>query len=150
MDTNLPPEAVPFYGLQAVNRFTAVMGTAHETEFMPACIDGLREWLDRRQHFKDNTIIAKQFLDELDTHLYQCRPVGGIPDYALCDVALFIIECLATIFREDQLKQPTRQMSAAQATLLQFFEENAQWNKGDGQLVTDYYYFAIPNEVENP
>ena len=147
METLLVQEAVPHYGLQAVNRFQALMGTRHETKFMSHCIDSIREFVDRWEHFKVNTTIAKQFLDELTTLLHKCRPEEGAPDEYLEDCTFAIVECLANIFREDHLKQPTRQPAPAQANLMRLFEEHDEWNKGDGKVVTDYYYFVIPDAV---
>lgn len=148
MENFMPEDAVPHYALEAINRFLGTLGTMNETKFTIPCIDGLREFVTNWDHFKNNTVVAKRFLGELQTHLRDCRNCGGLPDQSLGDAELPIVECLAVIFREESLKQPTRQQPPAQASLLRFFEEEGEWRIGDGNLITDFYYFILPMTVE--
>lgn len=147
MESSMPDESVPHYALEAVNRFLGTLGTKNENKYTTPCIEGLREFVNRWDHFKSNTVVARRFLGELKAHLRECRACGGLPDQALGDAELPIVECLAAIFREDCLRQPTRQPSPAQASLMRFFEEDGEWRKGDGNIITDYYYFVIPQEI---
>ena len=142
-------ETLPHYGSQTEIRLRGLLGTSYEDRFLPQCIDGIRALLDRWDHFKDNTIVTKRFLEELSNHFRNCRPFEGIPDSAISDCTLPIFECLANIFREDHLRQPTLQPPLAQANLMLFFEECGEWHKEDGKLVTDYYYFTIPSATKD-
>ena len=142
-------ETLPHYGAQTEIRLRGLLGTPLEDKYLPLCVDGIRALLDRWDHFKDNTIVAKRFLEELSNHFQNCQPFGGIPDSAISDCTLPILECLVNIFREDLLRQPTLRPPLAQANLMRFFEECGEWHKGDGKVVTDYYYFAIPSATKN-
>jgi hypothetical protein len=142
-------KTLPRYGSETEIRLRELLGTPHEDKFLPLCVDGIRALLDRWDHFKNNTIIAKRFLDELLNHFRACRPFGEIPDSGISDYTLPIVECLANIFKEDHLRQPTRQTPPAQANLMRFFEECGEWHKDDGKIATDYYYFTIPSNIKN-
>lgn len=137
--------ALLHYALQALNRMRALLGTRHESRFMPPCISGIQEFVDRCDHFEANTIVASSFMQELQAHFRDCRPEGGLPDEEVGDCAFCIVECLANIFREDHLRQPTRQLPEPQAGLMRFFEDCGEWSKGDGNQASDYYYFIIPS-----
>lgn len=145
METLMPREAVPHYGLQAVNRLRALKNARSEAALVTLCIGGIREFIDRWDHFQANTTVTAEFQEEFLRRLRDCRPEAGLPDEEIGDSVFAMFECLAAIFREDHLKQPTRQLPPAQASLMQFFEECGEWNKGDGTSVTDHYFFIIPN-----
>ena len=148
MNNPIPLEAVPYYGLQAIHRLSPLLGTPYETAYLAYCIDGIQDFVESWDDFRYNTTIARLYQDDLIERLHQCRPIGGLDDKEISDCAFVMFECLANIFREAHLKQPTRQLPPAQASLMQFFEECGEWTKGDGNLVTDHYYFVIPSQIE--
>lgn len=148
MQNRMPPEAIAFYCKQVTNKFLAIQKKESMRKYLTLCAQGLDELSSRLEYYLERTVIAEPFLEELLNELHKCADDTHTSEQLLPERGFAMLVCLAVIFREEYQKQEGRQLSPIQAEILRFFEESDEWQKGDGKLATDYYYFIIPRQAE--
>ncbi len=81
-----------------------------------------------------------EFLDHIDF---------SDPDH-VPDVCFNLLECLAVIFREKELRMPYVPQQPEERDLLRYFEQCGEWLPDDEHMVSHWYWRHLPEQFGAP
>lgn len=107
------------------------------------CAQALREIVSNAGEYCLSTNLTSLFLNEAIECVQTINLKHNIDSNEFYDVCFSLFECLAVMIRENCRKKSGSQLRPDQHTVMYFFETSRQWKKGDGNMVSDYYYTLL-------
>lgn len=90
---------------------------------------------------------TKGFRNELEKTVVHIRHCGTLAPEMIQDAALPLFEAALILCCEAAQAEGTQQRSSVQESAEQYFQHSGQWARGDGTLISRYYYEYLGNKA---
>lgn len=104
------------------------------------CAQALREVSSNADEYCSSTILTVLFMDEAMELVNAIVQDENTSSNELYDYCFGLLECLAAMIKENCRSKSGEQLRQDQRNIMHFFETSGEWRKGDGSLVSEYYY----------